>query len=168
MVGFLCALERLEGMLFLTTNRVGTFKDALVSRIHVNLFYPDLSESDRTKIWKSLNGKLSDEREDTMRVTIDAKDYIASKALHKLGLRLNGREITNAFQTTVALAEFEGTQDEEGRVLVLDHHLRQVMEMSREFKQYLEKLHIGDESKRAEREGERLDALAGAETDEDE
>lgn len=32
---FLRALEYFQGLLFLTTNRVGTFGDALISRIHI-------------------------------------------------------------------------------------------------------------------------------------
>jgi hypothetical protein len=38
-----------------------------------------------------------------------------------------------------------------------DTHLRSVVEMSRDFKEYLKDLHRGDEGKRAERRLERLD-----------
>ncbi|CAJ2499893.1 Uu.00g027460.m01.CDS01 [Anthostomella pinea] len=49
---FLRCMEYYRGSLFLTTNRVGTFDDAFVSRIHVVIHYKDLDEEDRKKIWK--------------------------------------------------------------------------------------------------------------------
>lgn len=61
-----------------------------------------------------------------------------------------------AFQTAVALAEYEATKDEEGKILLTDKHLKSVVEMSRDFKEYLNELHKGDEGKRAERRYERL------------
>jgi len=40
---------------------------------------------------------------------------------------------------------------------VTDSHLRAVVDLSKDFKDYLQILHSGDESKRAERKSERLD-----------
>lgn len=40
---FLRVLEYYSGILFLTTNRIGTFDPAFRSRIHMSLFYPRLS-----------------------------------------------------------------------------------------------------------------------------
>lgn len=62
-----------------------------------------------------------------------------------------------AFQTAVALAEYEATKDKEGKIVLTDKHLKSVVEMSRDFKEYLDELHLGDEGKRAERRHERLD-----------
>lgn len=39
---FLRVLEYYSGVLFLTTNRVGTIDEAFKSRIHVSLYYKDL------------------------------------------------------------------------------------------------------------------------------
>lgn len=41
-------------------------------------------------------------------------------------------------------------------ILLTDKHLKSVVEMSRDFKVYLDELHAGDEGKRAERRFERL------------
>ncbi|OOF92561.1 hypothetical protein ASPCADRAFT_153252, partial [Aspergillus carbonarius ITEM 5010] len=41
--GILRAMDYYEGVLFLTTNRVGDFDEASTSRIHVCLYYPELS-----------------------------------------------------------------------------------------------------------------------------
>ena len=51
---FLRALEYYQGLLFLTTNRVGTFDDAFVSRIHVVIHYPEFANVQRGQIWEHL------------------------------------------------------------------------------------------------------------------
>lgn len=62
-----------------------------------------------------------------------------------------------AFQTAVSLAEFEAKKDEEGKIVITDEHLRAVIELSSDFKDYLEKLHKKDEAGRAAMRHERLD-----------
>lgn len=42
----------LQGILFLTTNRVGIFDPAFRSRIHVSLYYPGLQKEATMQIWK--------------------------------------------------------------------------------------------------------------------
>jgi len=54
------------------------------------------------------------------------------------------------FQTAVGLAEFEQDKDDEdGKIIVKSKHLEQVVEMSGEFKTYLDDLWAANESKRA-------------------
>lgn len=65
-----------------------------------------------------------------------------------------------AFQTAVALAEYDAEKDKEGKIVVTDSHLRAVVELSRDFKSYLNTLHHGDEGKRAGRKCERLDSFS--------
>ena len=65
-----------------------------------------------------------------------------------------------AFQTAVALAEFDAEKDEEGKILLTDSHLRAVVELLKDFKDYLNTLHQGDEGKRAERKYDRLDSFS--------
>ena len=55
---FLLALKYYKDILFLTTNRVGTFDDAFVLRIHLIVYYPDFSEEDRERIWQKFFSKL--------------------------------------------------------------------------------------------------------------
>ncbi|KAK1831670.1 hypothetical protein QBC39DRAFT_350605 [Podospora conica] len=153
--GFLRALEHYDGILFLTTNRVGAFDDAFISRIHVQLFYPEFTDEQRQLVWKTFMDKLARERGDYIRLNIDAKEYIRGKEMR--AVQWNGREIRNALQTAVALAEFDAEKDEEGTILITDAHLKAVVELSADFKTYLNDLHRGDEAKRAERKYERLD-----------
>lgn len=89
---FIRALEYFKGILFLTTNRVGVFDEAFVSRIHVQIHYK-LDDADREKIWENFFQKLEDDRETTMRIPIATKDYIQSNELREL--KWNGREIRN-------------------------------------------------------------------------
>jgi len=48
---FLRGMEYFRGILFLATNRVGAFDDALISRVHVVLYYTPLDEDQRRTIW---------------------------------------------------------------------------------------------------------------------
>jgi hypothetical protein len=91
--GFMGALEYFKGILFLTTNRVGIFDEAFISRIHVQIYYPDFSDDERGKVWDTFFQKLEEDRETTMRISQATKDYIQSNEL--LALRWNGREIRN-------------------------------------------------------------------------
>ncbi|KAI6306758.1 hypothetical protein MCOR34_007871 [Pyricularia oryzae] len=157
---FLRALEFYRGILFLTTNRVGSFDDAFISRIHVQLRYPPFKDEERQKVWRTFISKLQRDRGDTMRLNLNAQEYIEGKEIRDL--EWNGREIRNAFQTAVALAEFESELDADGRIVVKHDHLRSVVELSRDFKSYLKDLHQGDEAKRALRYSERMDSHDGS------
>ncbi|KAI1502348.1 P-loop containing nucleoside triphosphate hydrolase protein [Biscogniauxia marginata] len=157
--GFLRALEFYDGILFLTTNRVGSFDDAFISRVHLQLYYPDFDDDQRRQVWQTFMDKLAKERGDYMRLNVDAKDYIRGAEMR--ALKWNGREIRNAFQTAVSLAEYDAEKGEDGKIIITDEHLRAVVELSRDFKNYLNELHKGDEAKRAERKYERLDSYEG-------
>ncbi|KAH7027063.1 hypothetical protein B0J12DRAFT_684444 [Macrophomina phaseolina] len=54
------------------------------------------------------------------------------------------------------MAEYDDERDKEGLILVQRKHLNAVVELSREFKGYLDELHQGDEAKRCGRKFERL------------
>lgn len=69
-----------------------------------------------------------------------------------------------AFQVAVALAEAQGNKDDKGRILIKPDHIRATVQMSKEFQDYLKKLHKGDLSKRASQWGNRYDAY-GKEVD---
>jgi len=198
--GFLRALEYYRGILFLTTNRVGTFDEAFISRIHIQIHYPDFEDAERDQLWQNFFDKLEEEREATMRITQSAKDFIQSQELR--ALKWNGREIRNgewhlarahenpihsysqhpvgpnstcrkeqkllitlssflilAFQVAVALAEAKSQKDKEGRTLIKSDHIKATVQMSREFRDYLIKLHRVDLSKRASMLGNRYDAF---------
>jgi hypothetical protein len=56
------AFDYFQGILFLTTNRVGYFDEAFMSRIHLSLGYDKLDNIARGKIWDNLFKKLLDDQ----------------------------------------------------------------------------------------------------------
>lgn len=73
---FLRCLEYYRGIMFLTSNRVGTFDDAFISRIQVVIYYEDLGQEQRAKIWKQFFDKLEKDRKDTIIVESRAKHFV--------------------------------------------------------------------------------------------
>ncbi|KAL0465269.1 P-loop containing nucleoside triphosphate hydrolase protein [Neurospora intermedia] len=151
---FLRCVKYYRGVLFLTTNRVGQFDDAFMSRIHVVIHYKSLTPQDRKKIWRQFFKKLSSERTD-FRITRRAQDYVLEDK-DITSMSWNGREIRNAFQTAVALADFRFMQIEdkdENDVPTLDQeNFEEVCNMMIKFKDYLKDLHGKDEDERAHKE----------------
>ncbi|KAF4629313.1 hypothetical protein G7Y89_g8838 [Cudoniella acicularis] len=139
---FLRAMEYYRGILFLTTNRVGHFDPAFFSRIHVYIGYKPLDAQGRKRIWLQFFSKLEKERGEEVQVLAGAKRYILSDDVLK-DIAWNGREIRNAFQTAVALAEYEAEKnagkDEQGKLHIelRQDHFEKVVEMSDNFKKYL-------------------------------
>ncbi|OJJ98703.1 hypothetical protein ASPACDRAFT_1244, partial [Aspergillus aculeatus ATCC 16872] len=136
---FLRVLDYFQGILFLTTNRVGRFDEAFMSRIHVQIGYDPLDDAARERIWENHFRKLEDNHrsggpeilcsyaaQECVRVSQELKD-----------LKWNGREIRNAFQTAVALACFEAKERQDPVPKLTDRHIRQVVQMSRNFKAYM-------------------------------
>ena len=100
---FLREIEYYQGILFLTTNRVGTFDDAFISRIHVVIHYPDLNAESRRKIWKQFFYKLEEEKRDTIEIDQAAKDYVLDE-LERRNITWNGREIRNGKSISLLLS----------------------------------------------------------------
>jgi len=96
---FLRVLEYYSGILFLTTNRVGTFDDAFKSRIHIPIRYTDLSVESRRTIWANFCKLVPGG------VDVDARglDQLAQ-------YDLNGRQIKNAIKAAESLAKFDGAR----------------------------------------------------------
>ncbi|KAL8932924.1 MAG: hypothetical protein Q9216_006609, partial [Gyalolechia sp. 2 TL-2023] len=111
---FLRVLEFYPGILFLTTNKVGHFDEAFKSRIHVSLYYPSLDKRSTLQIWKMNLDRLGRSKKP---LAVDAEEIYAYarrhyRSLHKRGKTTwNGRQIKNAFQTAIALAEFDAAND---------------------------------------------------------
>lgn len=92
--GFLRKLEYYQGILFLTTNRVGTFDEAFLSRIDVPIYYPEFNEAQRVGIWNTFFSKLEREREKDIRVSRPARTFVREDDT-LLSLKWNAREIRN-------------------------------------------------------------------------
>jgi hypothetical protein len=154
-------LEYYSGILFLTTNRVGAIDDAFRSRLHLTLYYPKLTKKQTKQIFKQNFQRIGDiniDREKKKLLTFDYRDSepkIMSWAMETWkSLRWNGRQIRNAFQTVLALAEFDSKNKnaESKKFLVSKKHFRIVANASVQFNEYLMATHGADEDRIAKRE----------------
>ena len=155
---FLRVLEYYSGILFLTTNKIGHFDEAFKSRIHVSLYYPPLDKKSTVKIWK-MNLQRLVENKKYIDVDRDAiLDYAKEhyKRISKgYGSTWNGRQIKNAFQTSIALAEFDAKKQKTKSNLTIDH-FEVVARASEGFDEYLSRIH-GTDAERARLHGQRAD-----------
>ncbi|UKZ66317.1 uncharacterized protein TrAtP1_007492 [Trichoderma atroviride] len=152
---FLRVLEYYAGILFLTTNRIGDFDEAFASRIHVSLYYPPLDLKSTRKIFK-LNLRLIKERfqEKNRSITINKKqilNYASDYWQNNEKMRWNGRQIRNACQTALAIAEFDAQRDAAGdddakdaQVTLSDGHINTVFSAYLEFMRYLKNIYGKD------------------------
>ena len=125
---FLRVIEYYEGILILTSNRVGTFDEAFKSRLQLALHYENLKEDDRRKIWENFIKRLKS-LEETGVDFDDLDTHVDALAKHKL----NGRQIRNAITTARQLALYEEKD--------LDYnHLQQVIKVALKFDKYTTKM----------------------------
>lgn len=173
---FLRVLEYYAGILFLTTNRVGDFDEAFSSRIHVSLYYPPLKLEPTRRIFK-LNLGIIRQRIEGRGVSIDIREpdilHFAERYWRKnKKMRWNGRQIRNACQTALALAEYEAqrgaVQDRRtldakteakrevnvaAKVELTQRHLEKVADAYLEFMKYLKDIYGRDPERRAKAMG---------------
>lgn len=168
---FLRLLEYYSGILFLTTNRVGTLDAAFRSRIHVSLYYPPLTRTQAVQIFrnnlerlKRLRQERADAQQPILKFNADQLARFFSKRWDSF--RWNGRQIRNAFQTAVALAEFEVRQSPEQSPRITKKHFEQVAKVAREFEYYLKIVHRASEADMAHRRSERADVPSAEEVKE--
>ena len=147
---FLRVLEYYSGILFLTTNKVGHFDEAFKSRIHVALYYPPLDEKSAMQIWKMNLQQLIEQRHnfdaDVKGITKYAKRHYRTLEKSKRAT-WNGRQIKNAFQTAIALAEFDAKTEHNSKPILSTKHFEVVARAM---------IH-GTDADRAKREGMRFD-----------
>ena len=132
----------------MTTNRVGEFDEAFRSRIHVSLYYPKLDRDTTLNIWeRSLlrlrkSGLQLDFSEDEIR---DFAEQHWHDNVDKPSRRWNGRQIRNAFQTALALANWDFYENKQGRNLAKPmlkaYHFKVVAKTSAHFDDYLSNIH---------------------------
>jgi SpoVK/Ycf46/Vps4 family AAA+-type ATPase len=129
---FLRVLEYYEGILILTSNRVGTFDEAFKSRVQLAMHYPALDEKERWEIWRNFMNVLKDEGESVHYEEL--KDKLDVLARHKL----NGRQIRNTINTARQLAKYRKEK-------LTFSHLDQAIDVTNEFEEYVVKTHGHDD-----------------------
>lgn len=157
---FLRVLEYYEGIMILTTNRVGTFDEAFKSRILLSLHYEKLTIGQRRKIWRGFINHLEDThapgggRDGGREQSNGNSSAVGTTSLRRgsqndlpgidyqeirdsldelASHELNGRQIRNIITTARQLAKF--------RKKTLDYGLLQeVISLSGKFDEYFSKL----------------------------
>ncbi|PTB64349.1 hypothetical protein BBK36DRAFT_1161404 [Trichoderma citrinoviride] len=164
---FLRVLEYYAGILFLTTNRIGDFDEAFTSRIHISLYYPPLDKASTREIFR-LNLRIIKQRflDKGRDIDIHEKDilrYATAYWKKHENMRWNGRQIRNACQTALAMAEFDaqnqstaggggggggegggvkkGVRDENAKVELTHLHVQIVSDAYLEFMRYLKSIY---------------------------
>ncbi|KAI1172358.1 P-loop containing nucleoside triphosphate hydrolase protein [Nemania sp. FL0916] len=144
-----------QGILFLTTNRVGTIDRAFKSRIHMSLYYPKLDLKKSLSIWQNSIDTLKAEMSGSIKVDDDAVLKFAKKQyrrLEKEDLRpWNGRQIRNAFQTAIAIAKYDG-KEKNMEVILRAEHFKKVAKSAVAFDQYLTEIYSGKDEAQLARE----------------
>lgn len=139
---------------------MGTLDPAFRSRIHVTLYYRKLNKKRALMIWKTnlrRLHKLNEDREQNglKAVQFDEKSIIKYAEKHLEDLKWNGRQIRNAFQTAIALADFEASDSADKAPTMTKKHFAKLGKAAAEFDEYLESVHGMDEDKMARRDQER-------------
>ncbi|KKP04181.1 hypothetical protein THAR02_03699 [Trichoderma harzianum] len=144
---FLRILEYYQGILFLTTNRVGKIDEAFRSRVHVSLYYPPLDLKSTVDIFKTNLERIKKQKGDSLKAKDKSIERFAEKHYrsNKAHVRWNGRQIRNAFHIAVALAENEameesgtsGNDKKPPRATLSTRHFRKVQDTSAGFDNYL-------------------------------
>ncbi|KAF4339550.1 AAA family ATPase [Fusarium beomiforme] len=157
---FLRVLEYYDGILILTSNRVGIFDEAFRSRIQLSLRYKNLGQAERYQIWENFLKHL-----DHFQLTVRSRSTSQSQQVPLIGygmdiadlrkhlselaqVSLNGREIRNALSIARQLALYRQES-------LQFHHLKDVMEEAKKFEEYLNELNDGfsaDDIRRDRRE----------------
>jgi AAA+ superfamily predicted ATPase len=121
-----------QGILILTSNRVGTFDEAFKSRIQLALHFSNLDADRRAKIWAKFIDRLAEVKEDVD--FDDVKAHLQALAQQPM----NGRQIRNAVTTARQLARFRKTK--------LNYaHLKQAIGVSQKFEDYVREVKGGQD-----------------------
>ena len=148
---FLRTLEYFNGIMFLTTNRVGTFDQAFQSRIHITLGLPILDQPRRTEVWTIFLQELAKSQNLSPGQVAGLQSQAACTWSRQA---LNGRQIRNSVRTALLVAEKK-------KEVVSEKHFETVLRIGRDFESYMNVLRKGDADVIAEVKGDRLADLGG-------
>ncbi|KAL8720922.1 MAG: hypothetical protein Q9181_007817 [Wetmoreana brouardii] len=131
---FLRTLEYFNGVLFLTTNRVGTFDQAFQSRIHITLGLPTLDQPRRTDVWMLFLEELAK----SQRLSSGQLDELQDQVIQTWSRQsLNGRQIRNSVRTALLVAEKK-------KEIVSRKHFETVLRIGKEFENFMFVLKKGE------------------------
>ncbi|KAH7131854.1 AAA family ATPase [Dendryphion nanum] len=139
---FLRVLEYYNGILILTSNRIGTFDEAFKSRVQLALHYPPLDEKSRLEVWRNFIDSLLKNGE-----KIDYEE-IYEKTRTLATDALNGRQIRNTINTARQLARFK-------EEILKYEHINKAIRVANEFEKYVRDVHGHEDEAYARAKGDR-------------
>lgn len=155
---FLRILEYYSGILFLTTNRPGVIDEAFKSRIHIVMGYPSISLDSTKQMWNNILNNLERlNKTSDVKVVFDRDVLIRYAESHyrqqeSKAKRWNGRQIRNAFQSALALGNYERVQQRQkapeadrGKkkfktIKLSKSNFKKIADTAREFEDYMSDL----------------------------
>lgn len=156
-------LEYYKGILILTTNRVGAFDDAFHSRIHLSLYYPTLDRGKTIEIFEGHFRRIKERNEERVQKG-EAPIKIEKTLIRKYWnlnykiLKWNGRQIRNAFQMAMALAEYDARDSPADKPpLITANHFEIIANASADFARYVTEVQGAEAGIVAQRDMIRLD-----------
>lgn len=126
---------------------MGAFDEAFKSRIHMALYYPFLDRRQTIAIWRSQLRRIKSERKQGLEVDDDRildfanELFLRQQQPTSNGIRWNGRQIRNAFQSALAIAEFAIKNNTAAKLEIT--HFEKVAKASVEFEDYLWRVKSG-------------------------
>lgn len=132
LTAFIDVLEYFTGILIFTTNRVGPFDKAIMSRIHLVLHFSQLDLAAVITIWENFLGRLRKEGQKERLIVFNEKKILqfAERQYKQEEARWNGREIRNAIATAVALAQDEAKSSGDDIVVLGEYHFEAIARSS--------------------------------------
>ena len=128
-------LEYYQGIMILTTNRIRALDIAVQSRIHLAIRYDDLTQEQRKKIFRMFLNQLKEKKPESIKnydAIIDWVDDNGSEA------KLNGRHIRNVVSSALAVARSTAKEAGDDRLTV--KHIKEVMAITKDFQEQLERI----------------------------
>ncbi|KAF9886477.1 hypothetical protein FE257_011384 [Aspergillus nanangensis] len=149
---FLRVLEYYDGILILTSNRIGTFDSAFKSRFQLAVHYPALDVAGRYEIWLNFINGLGTSKAipsgGKLKSTHVNVDGLKEKIDQLAAVELNGRQIRNTVRTALQLAHF--------REETLDYrHFDRVIKVVDEFERHIDATRGFSDSDWAQHQGVR-------------
>ncbi|KAK8113458.1 hypothetical protein PG984_013984 [Apiospora sp. TS-2023a] len=167
---FLRKIEYFNGILFLTTNRIGKLDQALGSRIHLILHYKRLGLDQSREVFRLNVLRLREAEDQQCQVSGEKPVFIMEEAIMRFAAdhyskfpkgkgAWNGRQIRNAFllATSLARGEAQRINDPNFQPQLRYEHFEQVEKMTREYDLFRAHLLGGDDARKARLNEERDD-----------
>ncbi|KAK8111683.1 uncharacterized protein PG998_008140 [Apiospora kogelbergensis] len=179
---FLRVLEYYNGILFLTTNRVGTLDEAFKSRVRLSLYYPALGKTQTEEITRMNLVRLRTIEQQRAKATGKKPLFIEMEKICRFSTehwdrhekndgegRWNGRQIRNAVQIAASLAWYDRKTStdpgaEELPPILDERHFQTVEKTMTLFEGYMTKTRGGTDTFISQQRSERYDRFKGGDS----